>query len=273
MGKITVIGTGYFEEQLTLGAIRAMRSASKVILHTGRCGAADYLSANGIEWSSLDALYEEYDDFDEHAEAAASAVKAAAEEGDVAYCVFDVRDMSARILALDGAQVMPGPGAEGALMALADGETRLFSASDWENMDADAACCTIVREIDKYELACEVKLKLTNAYPDDAEAIFMSGREVRRIKLYELDRLEAYDHMCSVLVMPEKDPSKKNSCSLADLSRLARGSKGYSEGEFGELCSAVIGAAAQAAYAEDRGDYSLSDVITAACMDLLEGNG
>ena len=40
MGKITVIGTGFFEEQLTLGAIRAMNAAQNVIAYPSlrRCG-------------------------------------------------------------------------------------------------------------------------------------------------------------------------------------------------------------------------------------------
>lgn len=273
MGKITVIGTGFFEEQLTLGAIRAMNAAQNVILHTRRCGAADYLNDNGIKWSSLDRLYDEYEDFDEHAQAAADAVTRAAADGNVAYCVFDIRDMSARILVAAGAEVIPGPGAEGELMALAGGEIRLFSASDWEDMNPDAACCTIVREIDSRELACEVKLRLSQAYPDDAEAFFKKGGAIRRIRLYELDRLEGYDHMCSALVMPECDPARKNACTMADLARLSRGSKLYADGDFDELCAAAAKVAARCAYAEDRGDFSLSDVITAACMDLLDCNG
>ena len=272
MGNITVIGTGFFEDQLTLGAIKAIKAADRVILHTERCGAAEYLKANGIEWTSLDRLYDEYEDFDEHAEAAAEAVEEAAQDGNVAYCVFDVRDLSAAYLARDGAKVIAGPGAEGALMALAEGGVRLYSASDWEEMIPDAAVCTIVREIDKYELACEVKLKLSRAYPDDARCVFMRGEDMREIKLYEMDRLEEYDHMCSVLVMGENDPEKKNACSVEDLMRLARMGKEYAEGDFDGLCRDIARVAGAAAWAEDRGDYDLSEIITTACMDLLEEN-
>ena len=268
MGKITVIGTGFDEQQLTLGAIRALESGESIILHTSRASVADYLTARGAAWSSLDRLYDECEDFDEHAQAAADCVTAAAREADVVYCVFDVRDRSAQILARRGAAVIPGPPAEGVLMAMAEGETRLFSAAEWENMFPDAACATIVREIDSRELAAEVKLRLAQAYADDADALFLSAGGVDAIRLYELDRLSGYDHRCSALVFPECDPRRKNACTLRDLMNLTRTGAYYSPGDFDEMCKTAARLAGQGAYAEDHGDFSLSDVITDACADI-----
>jgi len=200
-------------------------------------------------------------------------VTSAAEDANVAYCVFDVRDLSARMLAAEGARVLAGPPEEGALLALTEGGIRLYSAADWEDMEPDAGCCAIVREIDSYELACEVKLKLSAVYPDDANAVVLRGSEISRIKLFELDRLEKYDHMSSVLVMPEKDIARKNACSASDLMRLVRMSKFYTADDFEALVSQISHVFGAAAYAEDRGEFFVSDVLTAACTDLLEGNG
>ena len=76
MGKICVVGLGFTEKQLTLGALEALQSGARVILHTGRCGAAEYLNRAGISYETLDSLYETAEDFDEHAQAAAEAYQA-----------------------------------------------------------------------------------------------------------------------------------------------------------------------------------------------------
>ena len=74
MSQIIVIGCGFRREQLTLEAVEALQSADKVLLHTGRCGLAEYLQEKGIPFETLDALYERAEDFDEHARLAAQAV-------------------------------------------------------------------------------------------------------------------------------------------------------------------------------------------------------
>ena len=94
MGCITVIGHGYEAGQLTLEAAELLQSGQKIILHTERCGCAEWLRERGIAYAALDALYERCEDFDEHARETAAAVRAAASEGDVIYGVFDVRDRS-----------------------------------------------------------------------------------------------------------------------------------------------------------------------------------
>ena len=74
MGKIVVVGHGYEVGQLTLEAVELFRSGAKVILHTQRCGCAQWLQKENIAFAALDALYESCEDFDEHAQAAAEAV-------------------------------------------------------------------------------------------------------------------------------------------------------------------------------------------------------
>ena len=43
MSPVTVIGCGLRREQLTLEAAQALERCDKVLLHTRRCGLADYL--------------------------------------------------------------------------------------------------------------------------------------------------------------------------------------------------------------------------------------
>lgn len=272
MGDITVIGVGFRRDQLTLGAVEALKSVPQVILHTARCGAAEFLDECGINYSSLDRLYEEYEDFDEHAQAAADAVTAAAHAGDVAYCVMDVRDASAAILAERGARIVAGPPAEDSLMAFAPGGAQLYTAAEWENMYPDADVPAIVREIASRELACEVKLRLMEAYPSDASVATVSGEgDIRRIKLYDLDRQQGYDHRFSALVFAETDVSRRNDASFRALVSLARRSdSAYREGDEDELAKSMARIAGAAAYAEDRGEFSAADVMLGARDILLD---
>lgn len=203
MGRITVIGTGWTTGQLTLEACEIMKRGARIILHTERCACAEWLRAQGIGYESLDALYETCDDFDEHARAAAKAVLEASTDGDVVYGVFDVRDRSVAELTgvADGVRVVAGPPAEGALLALARGESRVVAASDWENFHPAARENCFIRELDSRELAAEVKLRLMEAYPESREIWMMNAGEAPvRMPLYKMDRATRYDHRTCALV-------------------------------------------------------------------------
>ena len=207
MGRITVIGTGFEEKHLTLEAVELLQSGAKALLHTGRCGCAEWLARRGIPFETLDKLYEQCEDFDEHARLAAEAVCRAAEAGDVVYGVFDVRDLSvSALLGLrSDASVGPGPPTEGALMAYAGDSVQLLEASNWENYVLSPARSALVRELDSRELAAEVKLKLMEVYPEESETLVWIGGGLARTPLYNLDRLKGYDHRTCVLALAIDD--------------------------------------------------------------------
>lgn len=210
MHNITIIGAGWTRGQLTLDAVEALTSGARVILHTERCGCADWLREKGIAYESLDTLYDASEDFDAHAEAAAQAVTAASETSDVVYVVFDVRDRSAVLLAQRGpVRVIPGPSAEGALQALVTGETRCVEASDWEDFHLTARENCFVREIDGQALASEVKLRLMEVYPEESEIYVLRGdAEPEKLPLYAMDRFGVFDHRTCVLVPAQRDIMK-----------------------------------------------------------------
>ncbi|MBQ8973386.1 MAG: hypothetical protein IJ074_09960, partial [Clostridia bacterium] len=169
MGTITIIGHGWQVGDLTLNAIDAFRQADTVLLHTERCACAQWLAQNGIAYRALDALYDSADDFDAHAQSAAQEVLRCAENSDVAYGVFDLRDRSVeRLLSSDAAiTCVAGPSLESALAARVSGTVRVIEASDWEHCHISSSDATLVREIDTRELAAEVKLRLMETYPDE----------------------------------------------------------------------------------------------------------
>lgn len=208
MGNIVVVGHGYEAGQLTLEAVSLLKSGARVILHTERCGCAEWLKAEGIAYDTLDALYESCEDFDEHAQAAAEAVGNAAAEGDVVYGVFDVRDRSVAALMdrVKNVRVVAGPPAEGALLARAQGSVQMLEASDWEKYSLSSSRSALIRELDSRELASEVKLKLMEIYPDEtAVYVRMADGTMAHTELFNLDRLKGYDHRTCALVTAEPD--------------------------------------------------------------------
>ena len=306
MGAITIIGTGWLAGQLTMEAAELLRSGAKVLLHTDRCGCAVWLKEQGIAYESLDALYERCEDFDEHAEAAARAVLAASEAGDILYCVADVRDRSVpRLLAAAGerARVIAGPPSEGPLLGYVQGEIRAVEASDWEAFHATPRENCLVREMESRELACEVKLKLMAAYPEETEIWLLNGGEApEKMKLYELDRARRYDHRTCALVPAVREVTALERYDFEHLNEIMRRLCGpggcpwdraqtheslrtcmleeayevidaIDEGDmdhlYDELGDVLLQVAIHAELARLHGEFDIGDVTTAICEKMI----
>lgn len=210
MGKITVIGTGYDREDLTLRAIGAFENAEHIFLHTDHCGCADYLREKGIPFESLDDIYEACEDFDEHIERVTEKLIGAAEAGDIAYAVFDVRDRTVSALISEAGEavvVLPGAPVDGALAACASGACLTLSASDWEETRFSASQDCLIHELDSWALAAELKLKLMDCYPEETEVRLMYGEgRVKDLPLYRLDfDPTLFDHRTSLFIPAQKD--------------------------------------------------------------------
>ena len=306
MGKITVVGVGWTRGELTLNAIEALKHSDAIVLHTDRCGCADWLRQNGMPFTSLDALYETCDDFDIHAQAAADAVMAAGSAGDLAYVVSDIRDRSVSSLIErigTAVQVIPGPPSEGALLALVRGEARLVAASEWEQFHPSARESCLVRELDSRELASEVKLRLMEAYPEELEVWLLQGEsEPASMPLFTLDRGDRFDHRTCLLVPAQNTITELERYDFEHLNEIMRrlcapdgcpwdrvqthaslrtclleeayevidaideGDVDHLYDELGDLLMLV---ALHAEIARRHGEFDISDVTTAVCQKLI----
>ena len=306
MGKITVVGAGWTRGELTLNAIEALKHSDAIVLHTDRCGCADWLKQNGMPFTSLDALYETCDDFDIHAQAAADAVMAAGSAGDLAYVVSDIRDRSVSSLIErigTAVQVIPGPPSEGALLALVRGEARLVAASEWEQFHPSARESCLVRELDSRELASEVKLRLMEAYPEELEVWLLQGEsEPVSMPLFTLDRGDRFDHRTCLLVPAQNTITELERYDFEHLNEIMRrlcapdgcpwdrvqthaslrtclleeayevidaideGDVDHLYDELGDLLMLV---ALHAEIARRHGEFDISDVTTAVCQKLI----
>lgn len=209
MEQIWILGIGWQEDELTLGAVKLLRSGKRIILRTDRCECANWLKQEGIPYESLDFLFEQCYDFDELIEQTADAVLAAAETEPVLYCVNDLSDKSCACLCRKTAhpvRLIPGVSEGSRLTPYAGENLHTISASDIDQFIPDAHVSTLVRELDNQILASDVKLKLSERYPDESTIYLCHpDGQINRLLLCDLDRLDCYDHRLCALIPAVRD--------------------------------------------------------------------
>ncbi len=212
MHSITVVALGPgAPELMTLGALDRLSKAGRVLLRTGRHGAAGLLRERGIAFETLDGLYGLSADFDAFAASAAERVLALAAEGPLCYAVPDPgQDETVRLILSGAPEAEVLPGVAMASFALAagpgGGPCLLSAATGLQVTDSQKPVC--VTEIDSRELAGECKLKLLRHYDADCAVLFFPpgqgpSRRPEKTVLEELDRQPRYDHTASALVLPK----------------------------------------------------------------------
>ena len=220
--EITVVRVGADREEMTLAAAEALKSAPKIVLHTERCGCADWLKENGIAYDSLDELYEKAEDFDDHARIAAEKLLSY-NDPSVFYCVLDYSDESVKRLFASGAKVKVLAKGADALLARAEGPVTVLSAMDIESAVLHGNQNTLVREIDTRAMAGDVKLALMRHYPEESPVyVLKPDGNVAVCPLTELDRLRDYDHRCACLAPAVSELTRLESFDYQDLMRLVK---------------------------------------------------
>ncbi len=218
--SITVVALGPGKPELmTLQSVETLRQAQVLVLRTARHPAAQWLQAQGISFSSLDDLYDQYEDFDQlHRAMAAELWKKASEEPVTFAVPFPSQDGAVDALASlrpenAALKVLPGLSQADTVFNQALGVStvqqgqRIITASAISALRLDPTCPLLVTEIDSPLLASDVKLMLTDLYPDELECSVLSTDSsgigcIRQITLCELDRLKHYDQTLCLLVPP-----------------------------------------------------------------------
>ncbi|MBQ8953292.1 MAG: MazG family protein, partial [Clostridia bacterium] len=307
MGTICVAPLGWTEDELTLGAAKKLRAARRIILKTARCGAADWLKAQGIAFDTFDALYDRSDDFDELTDSVVRALLEAAGQGDLLYGVNDPGDVTCQALAQaapDQVELMPGVSEGSLLGAFAGGCYDQLNAADWEAFQPDASRAALVREIDSVILAGEVKLRLMEAYPEEWPIVaLLPDGSLKRMPLCELDWLERFDHRVCALIPAVEDFTRKERFSFEDLNRVMRRLRAFDgcpwdreqthqslrnylieeayetadavdAGDMDALCDELGDVLLQVAFhaeiGREFGEFDTSDVTTAICRKMID---
>ncbi len=246
---ITVVGLGSGgEDQLTLGALKALEGAGRLFLRTGDHPVADALRRRGIAFETFDALYEKHDDFPAVYEAIVAALLEAAQEGArVVYAVPGHPLVAERTVALlreraaDADLDLKLIGGESfldqAFLRLGFDPIEGFQLLDAAELTRDQLrprLHTVIAQVYDRFTASDVKLTLMQVYPDDhpvtvGQALGVPGAEqIRTMPLYELDRLPSYGNATLVYVPASRDDRLRRTSfeRLHEIVRILRSPNG-----------------------------------------------
>ena len=235
MLTIVTLGTGS-ECFLTRGVERALREAKRLVLRTARHPMADFLTAEGISFESLDSLYDACEDFDAFNKAAAVQLLSMCKDSPVCYAVsdasFDTTVSTLQRLKPRDARVCILPGVSHAERCLSLIENhrdalRLYAAETFLSSRISPEEDLLLLELHSRECAGECKLKLMELMPEEEEVVFITGDEKTGelssvlIPLYELDRQKHYDHLTAAFI-PGVDMMLRTRFDMDDLIRVMK---------------------------------------------------
>lgn len=227
MTAITILGLGPGAlDDLTIGALRTLQGARRIILRTLRHPTIEELRPllhPACRLESCDDLYEQHAEFPDVYAAIVTRVLAAAEEGDVVYSVpghpwvgeatTPLLIDAARGAAID-VQVAGGlsfvEGSFGAVAVdLMDGsqvcDAMLLARQHFPQVETSLPL--LVGQVYARWLASDLKLTLLAAYPIDHPVTLLRasgapGQVAISVPLEELDRRNDFDHLTSLYVPP-----------------------------------------------------------------------
>lgn len=201
--KITLIGLGVAEGDISARAIDVLESGAKIFARTAQ--APSFRSVEKYGAQALDDVFSTCRNFDTLNKKLAGIVLKAAKEGDVVYCVDGAvsEDEACRIILSrhKDTAVIEGTSKAARAFSLARLKSPQYtavSAYDIKNLKSTQAA--VVYDIDDFYAASEVKLRLSELFGEESVCSFICGDSEKKIKIYEIDRQKAYDMSCAVAV-------------------------------------------------------------------------
>ena len=306
--SLILLGLGRNKNDLTLAAVEALKSSDVVFLRTANTPSSDFLREENIKYESFDSLYESCRSFDAMKKRIVSRVKKALKENaTVVYAVDGAvsEDLSCAALVRSVKDIQIIEGVSKISYALAacgvsgKGYTALsaYDIKGFENFTYPL----VIFDLDSKLLASAWKLKIFDLIGEEVPVKLLIGGLLKKIKAYEIDNFEGYDYS-TVLVIEGEELIKKERFVLSDLYDIlyilrsengcpwdkVQTKESIRENmieEAYELVDAIncndddkiqeeIGdvlmqAAFHTVFAEERGAFTRSDVLSALCQKLI----
>lgn len=181
------------------------------------------LEEAGIPFETLDAFYERCRTYETLTRAIVREVRRAGKTGNVCYCVDGsvTEDGAARVLATGRTAVIDGVSKASAAAARA-GVFGVYAAmSAYEAAERELTAPLVLYDLADRSLASDVKLTLAERFGDEADVALVAGGKVKKIKLYELDRQKNYT-ADTALVLYDVPLLQKKRFDLYDLLAILR---------------------------------------------------
>lgn len=271
--SVTLIGLGIKKGDLTLSAEGALKAADKIIART--CATESFENLQGFNAETLDGIFNSSRNFDTLNKNLAKAVLTAGMTQSVCYCVDGAvsEDEACKIiLKKTNAVVYEGVSRVSHIKNLAKvGAASVTALSAYTVRSLKSCVAAVVYDIDDGYAASEVKLVLSDLFGEETECSFVRGSEVKKIKIYEIDRQKNYDLSCAVAV-EEGEFLKKERYDFADLVHMVEllRAPGGCPWDRAQTCESIKGNVVEEAYeladAIERGD---DDGILEEVGDIL----
>lgn len=217
---ITIVGLGFGEKYaITLEAINAIKNADEVILRTEHHPSVEILREEGVEFSTLDYLYEEIEDFEELYSSIANHVLEKSAGKNLCYVVpgspsiaestvNQLRQMTDDIIYVEAVSFIE-PSFN--LAGIDPVEGALFlDAMDVDIDTINPNLNIMITQVWNEFLMSDLKLKLMEIYEDDkiiyalTDAGIKGVEKCQKVQLYELDR-EVKPDIRLTLVIPKAE--------------------------------------------------------------------
>lgn len=218
MYRLTIVGLGTgSEDQLTLGAYRALKEATCVILRTSIHPIVPFLKDEAIEFKTLDGYYEEAETFEEAYAKMTNAILAELTNQDVVMAVPGHPQMGDALIRTLFAKATACACTINVIAGLSRSdylvESQSFSANGLLSIAANNVqkeklnprINTIITDLNDQLTASDVKLTLQRIFPDEYPVVFskideFGIQENSTIPLYELDQQGEYSHTSAVFI-------------------------------------------------------------------------
>ena len=240
---IRIIGLGPgSSEDLTLKCINLMKNSNNVYLRTVKHPCVEYLKSEGIKFNSFDSYYDTYASFDEVYEKIADKVLSF---NDIVYAVPGnplVAEKSVQLI-LEKAhdlkkeiEVLPALSFIDSIINLLKIDPisglKIVDGLGLDEQKPDLNSENIITQVYSRLIASDVKLKLMEYYKDDQEvylirAAGVKGQEiVKKLPLYEIDRIEWVDYLTSLYIPPVKSKKRYDFEDLRNVMKRLRSENG-----------------------------------------------
>jgi tetrapyrrole methylase family protein/MazG family protein len=219
MIEIVGLGPGSVDS-LTLGAVNVLKNSEGVYLRTEKHPTVNYLRELGINFQAYDNVYEKKEKFEDVYKCIAEdLIQREKELKKIVYAVPGhplVSEKSVTLLlklckqkSID-TEIIPSVSFIDAIIErlgidAGDG-LKIVDAFDIKNQVMDKRTNTIITQVYDKFIASQVKLALMEYYGDDTEIYFVrsagvkDSENIRKMKLYELDRQKDIDYLTSIYI-------------------------------------------------------------------------
>ncbi|MBQ3235821.1 MAG: nucleoside triphosphate pyrophosphohydrolase [Clostridia bacterium] len=224
MHEITVIGLGVDGNDLPASAHKIIENHELVVARTGEALSVKLLLEKYKNLTTLDGVYLKSRNFDTLSANLGKEVLTLAKERPVCYLVDGsaTEDNSVKYILSKTKNVKVIAGVSHAvkcLERLGVVEPSCLAVSAYDIQTARLCAPLVVTAIDGAILASAVKLILSERFGEERDVYISSNGGVKKIKLYELDRLKNYDYS-TCLYLPELALENKLRFDFDDLMEI-----------------------------------------------------